>query len=123
MNAETKMPASATVRDGVARLIHAGWQVRLNPILQGLRAVQLSTVYRAADTQWYAAVLTLRFNAPSNLVIAPARYDPKHPFDHAISWEDSMPVEEALDKAWALTMTPDTADLADATHPAHERPL
>ena len=95
------MPAEDAVKDAVRWLLGAGWQVRPNPILYNIRAVQLSLIY-TLDGERYVDVLTLSYNAPSLLLHSLASYDAEFPFDHNAVWEKYLPVGEALQYAMEL---------------------
>jgi hypothetical protein len=112
------MPSEDEVRFAVRWLVGAGWQVRPNPILHKIRAVQLSSVYTQEGVR-YVDVVTLSFNAPSLLLHCLASYDPEFPFDHNVIWERFMPVEEALEYAVDLhkyLTQPTEPERADQAH-------
>lgn len=105
------MPVEDEVRSAVRWLLSVGWQVRPNPILHKVRAVQLSLIY-AVKGELYVDVVTLSFNAPSLLVHCVTSYNPDFPFDHNVVWEEFLPVGDALKYAM---------DLSEHLHPPTEQ--
>jgi hypothetical protein len=114
------MPAEGAVKDAVRWLLSVGWQVRPNPILNNIRAVQLSLIY-TVNGERYVDVLTLNYNAPSFLLHCVASYDPEFPFDHNVIWEKYLPVGEALRYAMELQQYLNQPAEQQQADPAHAR--
>lgn len=113
------MPAEDEVKSAVRSLLGAGWQVRPNPIINNIRAVQLSLIYPHEGVR-YVDVVTLSYNAPSIILHCVASYDPDFPFDHNAIWERWMSATAALDYALDLNKFLRQPAAADAAEPAQQ---
>ena len=102
MSMPAEDPTEGAITAGVRSLLGTGWRVRPNPIIYRMRAVQLSLIYLGHDRVKYVDVITLSFNAPSLVLHCLATYDPDHPYEHNVIWEECVSVTKALEYAREL---------------------